>query len=71
MRAATNLPLWMKPNAGLPKMVGGQMVYTTTPEEFTSHVPALIDAGATFVGGCCGSNPDFIRAIRDTVDSLS
>lgn len=71
MRAATDLPLWMKPNAGLPKMVGGQMVYTTTPEEFTSHVPALIEAGAAFVGGCCGSNPDFIRAIRDTVDSLS
>ena len=70
MRTETDLPLWMKPNAGLPKLVGGQMVYTTTPEEFTSYVPALIEAGASFIGGCCGSNPDFIRAIRDKVDSL-
>jgi len=69
MRAATDLPLWMKPNAGIPKMVDGEMVYTTTPEEFTAYVPALIEAGASFIGGCCGSDPDFIRAIRDKVNN--
>jgi methionine synthase I (cobalamin-dependent) len=60
--AATSLPVWIKPNAGLPEIENGKAVYRTTPEEFASHVPALLEAGARFVGGCCGTNPDFIRA---------
>lgn len=64
LKAATDRPLWIKANAGLPVMVAGQVVYHTTPGEFASHVPALVAAGATFVGGCCGTNPDFIRAVR-------
>lgn len=62
MAAATSLPVWIKPNAGLPEIEGGKVVYRTTPAEFASHVPALLEAGAGFVGGCCGTNPDFIRA---------
>jgi len=64
LRAATNRPLWMKPNAGLPRLVAGRPVYDTTPEQFAGVAPALVDAGAAFVGGCCGTNPDFIRALR-------
>lgn len=64
MRSATDRPLWIKPNAGLPKMVNGQAVYETTAEEFVRHVPALIAAGANFVGGCCGTNPVFIQALK-------
>jgi 5-methyltetrahydrofolate--homocysteine methyltransferase len=61
-RAATALPLWIKPNAGLPTIEDGQAVYATTPEQFASYIPQLVAAGAGVVGGCCGSNPDFIRA---------
>ncbi len=64
-RAATRLPVWIKANAGLPKIVDGKAVYTTTPEEFASHVKPLVDAGANFVGGCCGSNPAFIQAAAE------
>lgn len=62
-RAATTLPLWMKANAGLPQVVDGKAVYQTTAAQFAEHVPALIAAGANFIGGCCGTNPDFIRAV--------
>lgn len=62
MRAATNLPLWMKPNAGLPEVVDGAVEYRVTPQQFASSVPLLRDAGANFIGGCCGTNPEFIRA---------
>ena len=68
-RKATALPLWMKANAGLPEMVNGKATYTTTPETFISHVPALRSAGAQFVGGCCGTSPEFIRALADAVQS--
>jgi 5-methyltetrahydrofolate--homocysteine methyltransferase len=63
LRAATDCPLWLKPNAGLPQLVGDRAVYTTTPEEFAAHVPELVKLGANFIGGCCGSGPDFIKAI--------
>jgi 5-methyltetrahydrofolate--homocysteine methyltransferase len=63
MRSATDLPIWIKANAGLPEMIDGQVVYKTTAAEFASHGPALVAAGANFVGGCCGTSPDFIRAL--------
>jgi 5-methyltetrahydrofolate--homocysteine methyltransferase len=65
LRAATDLPLWIKANAGLPEMEDGRPVYRTTAEQFVSHLPALIEAGASFIGGCCGTGPGFIRAARD------
>lgn len=65
LRAATSKPLWMKPNAGLPRLVAGRPVYDTTPEQFSGFAPALVEAGAAFVGGCCGTTPDFIRALRE------
>lgn len=61
---ATGLPLWIKPNAGLPELVDGRAQYKTTPEEFARHTAALVAAGASFLGGCCGTNPDFIRALH-------
>ena len=63
LRKATELPIWIKPNAGLPELVRGQVKYTTTPQDFCTFVPPLIDAGANFIGGCCGTTPDFIREI--------
>ncbi|MFO7560944.1 MAG: homocysteine S-methyltransferase family protein [Desulfobacterales bacterium] len=64
MRAVTDLPLWMKANAGMPEIVNGETVYNVTPDQFAAKVPELIEAGANFIGGCCGTNPDFIKAVR-------
>jgi methionine synthase I (cobalamin-dependent) len=66
-RAVTDLPIWIKPNAGLPKMINGRAVYTMSPEEFAAYMPALVEAGANFVGGCCGTNPEFIRAVVESL----
>jgi methionine synthase I (cobalamin-dependent) len=63
LKAATDRPIWIKPNAGLPEMIGGNAVYSTAPEEFAQHGPVLREAGASFIGGCCGTTPDFIRAL--------
>jgi methionine synthase I (cobalamin-dependent) len=63
LHAACSLPIWMKPNAGLPKMEGTAIRYETSADYFASHFAALRDAGASFVGSCCGSTPDFIRAL--------
>ncbi len=62
--AVSELPLWMKPNAGLPEVVDGKPVYRVTPEEFAREAAQLCEAGATFVGGCCGTGPAFIEALR-------
>ena len=63
LRAATDRPIWIKANAGLPEMIEGTVVYKQTPAEFAGYVPKLIEAGASFVGGCCGTTPEFIRAV--------
>jgi methionine synthase I (cobalamin-dependent) len=63
LRVATSRPVWVKPSAGLPRKIGGVLTYPISPEEFADLVPAMIRAGAGFVGGCCGTNADYIRAI--------
>jgi methionine synthase I (cobalamin-dependent) len=63
LRAACDLPIWIKPNAGLPTMEGSGLRYETSAEFFGSHFAALHEAGASFLGACCGSAPDFIRAL--------
>jgi methionine synthase I (cobalamin-dependent) len=65
LRSATDRPIWIKANAGIPEMVNDEPVYTTTPDQFASHGPALVDAGANFAGGCCGTGPEFIRALAE------
>ncbi|HEY4759190.1 MAG TPA: homocysteine S-methyltransferase family protein, partial [Thermoguttaceae bacterium] len=67
LHAATNRPIWIKPNAGLPKLVDGKTEYTQTAEEFASFVPQLIEAGASFIGGCCGTSPEYIKVVRNAV----
>jgi methionine synthase I (cobalamin-dependent) len=65
LRAASNRPIWIKPNAGLPRLVNGRAEYDMTPESFAGFVPALVAAGANFIGGCCGTTPAFICAIAE------
>ena len=73
LAAASPLPIWIKPNAGLPEMIGGVAQYKTTPVEFAAAGQELLEAGATFLGGCCGTTPEFIRALAQhlTVKKLA
>ena len=64
-RAATKLPLMMKPNAGLPAYREGKTVYDVTPEEFASDMRALYDGGVWAIGGCCGTTPAHIQAMTE------
>ena len=68
MRAVTTTPLWMKANAGLPEIVEEKAVYRQTPEQFAESAKELLAAGANFIGGCCGTTPEYIRALRQTTD---
>lgn len=70
LHRSTSLPIWIKPNAGLPVVVDGKTVYNTTPEEFAAHGEMLVRAGASFIGGCCGSNPEFIRVLSRRLSQL-
>jgi 5-methyltetrahydrofolate--homocysteine methyltransferase len=63
LRAATDLPIWMKPNAGLPVVSEGNVHYDATPQDFARHAQSLVEAGASFIGGCCGTAPGFIREL--------
>ena len=69
--AATNLPVVVKPNAGLPKVVDGETVFLVGPEAFARDVADLVKAGAVVVGGCCGTTPAHLAAVRRTVDALA
>ncbi len=62
LKAAAGCPVWIKGNAGLPEIEDGKTVYRQTPAEFASYAPQLVEAGASFLGGCCGTTPEFIRA---------
>lgn len=70
LRTATALPLWIKANAGLPELVEGSVRYASSASEFIQFLPALFAAGASFVGGCCGTDPDFVRAMREELDRI-
>jgi len=67
LRQATDLPVWIKPNAGLPEVVEDSVVFRTTPAEFARYVPDLIRAGTDFIGGCCGTDQEFVKAVRQVV----
>jgi methionine synthase I (cobalamin-dependent) len=65
LKASTDRPVWIKANAGLPEIVGDRTVYAQTPKQFAACAGALVEAGASFIGGCCGTTPEFIMAIKE------
>jgi 5-methyltetrahydrofolate--homocysteine methyltransferase len=67
MRQVTGAPLVAYPNAGLPITRGDQVTYELGPEAMAKDYPALLDVGASIVGGCCGSGPEHIRLIAEVV----
>jgi 5-methyltetrahydrofolate--homocysteine methyltransferase len=67
-RAATDLPIFVRPNAGTPKRVGNQWEYPITPAMMAERLPELLEAGVSMVGGCCGTTPEHIAAFRPIID---
>ena len=63
----TDLPIMAQPNAGQPKLVDMKVVYDETPAQMVAGVVPLLQAGASIIGGCCGSTPDHIRAFREAM----
>ena len=70
MRAVTSLPLAAMPNAGIPRAVEGRTIYLTSPEYMASFTRKLVKAGASFVGGCCGTTPGYTRAMKSALRAL-
>lgn len=66
-RKHTTLPLIIQSNAGLPLIEKGELVYPETPEFMAEKAKELVDAGVSVIGGCCGTGPAHIRAIRDSI----
>ena len=65
MKQVANIPLIVKPNAGMPVISDtGEAIYPMTPENFAEHMQVLVKAGADIIGGCCGTNPEFVDALR-------
>ncbi len=67
--AHTSLPVIIQPNAGLPEHVGGELVYPETPEFMARRVPRLVDLGVRIIGGCCGTGPEHVQALRRAIDA--
>jgi 5-methyltetrahydrofolate--homocysteine methyltransferase len=63
LAAAGDVPVWVKPNAGVPKVVGSEVVYEAGPDMLAEHVARYVEQGARIVGGCCGSTPEHVAAI--------
>ena len=70
LKTLTAMPISVQPNAGLPQNIGGRNIYMTSPEYMAEYAKRFIQTGATIVGGCCGTNPEHIRAIRRAVRAL-
>jgi len=67
LKSATSLPVLAQPNAGIPKLVDDETVFDMGPEAFAKGIAECIQAGASIVGGCCGTSPEHIRAVAGLV----
>jgi 5-methyltetrahydrofolate--homocysteine methyltransferase len=69
-RKYSNLPIIIRPNAGLPKLEGDVLVYPESPEFMAGKSRELLSLGVSIIGGCCGTTPDHIAAIKKTIDAF-
>ena len=70
MAEYATIPILAKPNAGLPELENGVTVYKTGPDEFAACGKRLVEAGASIIGGCCGTTPAHIKALKDAVKDM-
>lgn len=68
MAAATNLPITIQPNAGMPELIDGETVFPLSPTDLASYMQDLVDAGVTYIGGCCGTTAAHIAAMWEALD---
>jgi 5-methyltetrahydrofolate--homocysteine methyltransferase len=68
MSDVPGISLSVKPNAGIPEVIDGNVVYNETPENFAAYTGEFLNLGVRLIGGCCGTTPEFIKAIREKVD---
>ncbi len=66
----TAKPISVQPNAGMPQLVDGKTIFPMGPEDFGTWAPKLVQAGATYVGGCCGTTPEHIAAIKTSLQGV-
>ncbi|MFC2131171.1 bifunctional homocysteine S-methyltransferase/methylenetetrahydrofolate reductase [Bacteroidota bacterium] len=71
VRKLTKLPISVMPNAGKPRNIDGRNIYLTSPEYLGEYAKHFIQTGANIVGGCCGTGPEHIKAMRNTLNALS
>ncbi len=71
MKAYANIPVIAKPNAGMPELSEGRTVYRMQPDEFASSMIELTEAGAGILGGCCGTTPAHIRALKEALAGVN
>ena len=70
-KANSELPILVHANAGLPIEENGKIVYPDSPERMAELTPQLVQAGANIIGGCCGTSPEHIKAIRTVIDKIN
>jgi 5-methyltetrahydrofolate--homocysteine methyltransferase len=70
LRRLTERPVWIKANAGIPRLEAGRVVFPLGPEQYASFVPALVAAGVDVIGGCCGTGPGTIREVGRVIAGL-
>lgn len=68
MKEYAGIPLIAKPNAGLPSLVDGKTVFDMPAGVFAEHMRALVEAGASVIGGCCGTDPSYIAAMEKVIE---
>ena len=68
LHQATGRPVSIQPNAGLPSRMGERLIYLSSPAYMADYAGRMLDAGARIVGGCCGTTPAHVRAMREVVD---
>ena len=71
MVKVTDRPLSAQPNAGLPKDVGDRKIYLASPEYMANYARRMVETGARFIGGCCGTTPEHIKKMRDYLASVT
>jgi 5-methyltetrahydrofolate--homocysteine methyltransferase len=68
---ASSIPVMVQPNAGLPLFENGEARYDVTSEEFADHIKKFVEEGAVIVGGCCGTDPGYIRLVKERLKGVT
>lgn len=66
----SKIPVIVQPNAGLPKVNGGETLFSVEIDEFTKYVKLMAESGVTIIGGCCGTNPNYIRSVKAALSDI-